>query len=56
MSGLIVLSAGISAQNSSPYQFISPKPATLMVSNETNIILKHSAHIDEVSLSNDRAE
>ncbi|MCK5347561.1 MAG: Ig-like domain-containing protein, partial [Candidatus Heimdallarchaeota archaeon] len=41
----------LSAQNINPYQFVSPKPDSLMVSNETNIILRYSGIIDRTSLS-----
>ena len=43
----------LSAQNNNPYQYISPKPASFMVSQETNIILKYSGIIDKTSLSPD---
>ncbi|MFC2085265.1 aryl-sulfate sulfotransferase [Bacteroidota bacterium] len=39
------------AQNNNSYQFINPKPASIMVSNETNIILRHSSIIDRATLS-----
>lgn len=41
----------LSAQGDYPYQFVSPKPGSLMVSNETNIILRYSGFIDRTSLS-----
>jgi len=41
----------LSAQGDNPYQFVSPKPGSLMVSNETNIILRYSGIIDRTSLS-----
>lgn len=48
---LFILSGNILAQNNNPYQYISPKPASIMVSNETNIILRHSGIIDQTTLS-----
>jgi len=51
-SCLLILSVGLYAQNNIPYQFISPRPASLMVSNETNIILRHASVIDPGTLSN----
>ena len=53
MCCLIILSAGMSAQNNHPYQYISPKPSTIVVSNKTNIILKHSEHINAATLPGD---
>ena len=50
---LLILSGNLLAQNSTPYQFISPKPSSLMVSNETNIILRNSSYIDRKTLSID---
>ena len=52
ISSFLVLSMGIWAQNTNPFQYISPKPSSIMVSNETNIILKHSGNINEATLSN----
>jgi hypothetical protein len=51
LSCFLILSCSLFAQNNKPYQFISPKPASIMVSNETNIILQHSSFIDEATLS-----
>ena len=48
---LNLLACNLFAQNNNPYQFISPKPASIMVSNETNIILRHSSIIDQTTLS-----
>jgi len=53
LSCFLVLSGILIAQNSNPYQYISPKPSTLMVSNETNIILRYSSILDEKTLSLD---
>ncbi len=47
----LILLSNLFAQNNAPYQYVSPKPASLMVSNETNIILRHSDIIDQQSLS-----
>jgi len=52
-SWLLICSHSLVAQNGNPYQFISPRPASTMVSAETNIILRHSALVDPVSLSDD---
>lgn len=48
---LFILAPNLLAQSNNPYQFVSPKPSSVMVSNKTNIILKHSCAIDESSLS-----
>jgi hypothetical protein len=39
------------AQNNSPFQFVSPKPNSIMVSNETNIILRTASKIQESSIT-----
>ena len=48
---LFILSSNLLAQSNNPYQFVSPKPSSVMVSDKTNIILKYSVTIDESSLS-----
>jgi hypothetical protein len=50
ISYLLVLSSNLIAQNISPFQFISPRPTSVMVSNVTNIILQHSGIIDQRTL------
>jgi len=50
---ILILSSNLFAQNSNEFQFISPKPSSIMVSNETNIILRHSGNIDLSTLSTD---
>jgi len=39
------------AQESEEYQYIYPKPNSEMVSNETNIILRHSSKLQEASIN-----
>ena len=51
ISSFISLTCTVIAQNNKPYQFISPRPTSIMVSNETNIILRHSNTIDQKTLS-----
>ncbi len=46
----LVLYCNLFAQDNNPYQFVSPKPASIMVSNETNIILRHSDIIDQTTI------
>jgi len=46
----IVTSVGILAQQDSPYQYVSPKPNSILVSNETNIILSHETKLQESSI------
>jgi len=53
LSWFLISSLSLLAQNGKPYQFISPKPASIMVSGETNIILRHSDLVDPVSLSHE---
>jgi hypothetical protein len=38
------------AQNLSPFQFVSPKPNSMMVSNQTNIILRHETKLQESTI------
>jgi len=51
LSFSLVSFCNLFAQNNNPYQFINPKPASIMVSNETNIILRYPSLIDETTLS-----
>jgi len=50
--GFIVLlfTVSISANNTESYQYVSPKPNSVMVSNKTNIILRNAGYIDESTL------
>jgi hypothetical protein len=51
---LIILSFfhnGISAQQESSFQYVSPKPNSIMVSNETNIILRHENKLQESTIT-----
>jgi len=52
-SYFLVLFGSLFALNQSPYQFISPKPSSIMVYIETNIIVSHSSNIDQATLSTD---
>lgn len=47
----IIIAFNLSAQNYYPYQYVSPKPGSELVSSETNIILRYSAFIDRTALS-----
>ncbi len=47
---LPTLFSNLIAQTENPYQFISPKPSSIMVNIETNIILKHFREIDVSTL------
>ncbi|MCP4459689.1 MAG: T9SS type A sorting domain-containing protein [Cytophagales bacterium] len=49
----VVLSGILFAQDQNPYSFVSPKPGSSLVSNSTNIILRHSGIIDQKALSDD---
>lgn len=51
LSYFLLLFGSIFAQKNNPYQFVSPKPSSIMVSNETNIIIRHSSMIDQTTLS-----
>ncbi len=48
---LIVVTSGmILGQQESSFQYVSPKPNSIMVSNETNIILQHETKLQESSI------
>ena len=51
---LIVISFHLYAQKSNPFQFISPLPMSIMVSGETNIILRHSSLINPATIVDSR--
>ena len=38
------------AQDNSTFQYVSPKPNSIMVSKETNIILRHANKLQESSI------
>ena len=38
------------AQQENPFQYVSPKPNSEMVSNETNIILRHTNKLQEATI------
>ncbi|MEN8250932.1 MAG: aryl-sulfate sulfotransferase, partial [Bacteroidota bacterium] len=48
---IFILSGVLSAQESHQFQYINPKPASVMVSGETNIILAHSSYINPATVS-----
>jgi hypothetical protein len=47
----LVTSAGLIAQQETGFQYISPKPNSIMVSNETNIILRHAIKLQESTIN-----
>jgi len=48
---ILFIPAGINAQQETSFQYISPKPNSIMVSNETNIILGHSNKLQKSTLN-----
>lgn len=44
------LSVGLFAQKSNPFILINPRPASSMVSSETNIVLRYHSHINHASI------
>lgn len=50
---MLILSGVLLAQEYNPFQFVSPKPSSVMVSNETNIILHHYHMIDQSTLASE---
>ncbi|NNG28081.1 MAG: T9SS type A sorting domain-containing protein [Ignavibacteriaceae bacterium] len=42
---------GIKAQQETSFQYVSPKPNSIMVSNETNIILRHTTKLQEPTIN-----
>ncbi|NQV50034.1 MAG: aryl-sulfate sulfotransferase [Candidatus Marinimicrobia bacterium] len=53
LSQMLVFFYSAFAQTMNPYQFISPKPASNMVSKSTNIIFRHSTLIDRSTLGSE---
>ncbi|MBI9070697.1 MAG: aryl-sulfate sulfotransferase [Melioribacteraceae bacterium] len=51
ISFCVLLVTNLVAQENIPYKFISPKPSSIMVSNQTNIILRYTGTIDQTTLS-----
>ncbi len=47
----LFLSQQVNAQEESPYQYVYPKPNSIMVSNETNIILRNADKIQESTVN-----
>ncbi|NNJ53036.1 MAG: T9SS type A sorting domain-containing protein [Ignavibacteriaceae bacterium] len=47
LTSTVIISFQTNAQQEKPFQYVSPKPNSEMVSNETNIILRHVAKIQE---------
>jgi hypothetical protein len=41
---------GINAQQENPFQYVSPKPNSILVSSETNIILRHETKLQESTI------
>jgi hypothetical protein len=50
----LILFCNLSAQKNNPYQYVNPKPGSMLVSRETNIIVRYSGNIDRTSLSGSR--
>jgi len=48
---LVLFSTLISANDLGSYQYVSPKPNSLMVSNKTNIILRNAGNLDESTIN-----
>ncbi len=46
----LLFPVGIEAQQGTSFQYVSPKPNSIMVSNETNIILRHSTELQESTI------
>jgi len=47
----LIVPCSVFAQQEIPYQYVSPKPNSIMVSNETNIILRHSNKLQESTIN-----
>jgi len=47
---ILFIPIGINAQQGNTFQYVSPKPNSIMVSNETNIILRHIAKLQEPTI------
>jgi len=47
---LLFIPIGINAQQETSFQYVSPKPNSIMVSNETNIILRHATKLQESTI------
>ncbi len=50
LTTLLVTSGGLIAQQETSFQYVSPKPNSIMVSNETNIILRHETKLHESTI------
>jgi hypothetical protein len=48
---LLFITLSVVAQDKSPFQYVSPKPNSILVSNETNIILRHETKLQESSIN-----
>ena len=44
---ILFVACEINAQQETPFQYVSPKPNSIMVSNETNIIIRHANKIQK---------
>jgi len=47
---ILLISFPAISQEQSSYQYVSPKPNSIMVSNETNIIIRHAAKLQESTI------
>ena len=47
---ILFIPIGINAQQENAFQYVSPKPNSGMVSNETNIILRNAAKLQESTI------
>ena len=47
---ILLIPVSIFAQTQSEFQYVSPKPKSIMVSNETNIILRQAAKLQESTI------
>ncbi|MGB5848277.1 MAG: Ig-like domain-containing protein, partial [Ignavibacteriaceae bacterium] len=47
---ILLIPVSILSQTQSSFQYVSPKPNSIMVSNETNIILRHATKLQESSI------
>jgi hypothetical protein len=47
---VILITVPSISQEQPTFQYVSPKPNSIMVSNETNIILRHATKLQESSI------
>jgi len=48
---ILFIPVGINAQQETSFQYVSPKPNSIMVSNETNIILRNATKLQESTIN-----